>query len=83
MKVDHLEWPAEGDDQLFAIDQTEFYGNYCLMLFNPKVATEVEAHRRAHGARANGNALVDAVTTPAASSSDRNEDIVDRIIGHK
>ena len=65
MKLDHLEWPAAGEYQLYAIDQSEFYGNFCLVLFNPATARDVEkarsraqhqagarqrAHRRGHAA---------------------------------
>jgi len=32
MTLDHLEWPPQGDFQLFAIDYSGFYGNYCLRL---------------------------------------------------
>ena len=85
MKLDRLEWPATGDYQLFASDQSDFYGNYCLVLFSPNMAKQVEARRstRDPSARANRNALVDSLTAPAPSSVDRNEDIVDRIIGKK
>lgn len=84
MKVDHVEWPASGDYQLFARDQTDVYDNYCLVLFNPSVTAQVETRRKAHvGLARAGSGLVDAVTAAPASTVDRNEDIVDRIIGHK
>ncbi len=83
MKLDHLEWPATGDYQLFARDQTDVYDNYCLVLFNPTVTAQVEARRKARvGVVRAGSVLIDAATAPA-SSVDRNEDIVDRIIGRK
>jgi hypothetical protein len=83
MKLDHLEWPATGDYQLFASDQTDIYDNYYLVLFNPSVAAQVDTRRKARGGvvRA-GSALIDAATAPA-SSDDRNEDIVDRITRRK
>jgi hypothetical protein len=84
MKLDHLEWPATGDYQLFASDQTDEYDKYCLALFNPSVANQVVSGRRAHPAATRvGSALVDAATAPASSSVDRNEDVVDRILNHK
>jgi hypothetical protein len=84
MKLDHLEWPPSGDFQLFAIDQSEFYGNFCLVLFNPTTAKQVEASRTEHNAVVkHGNAVIDAVTTPEKQGSDRNEDIVDQITGKK
>ena len=54
MKLDHLEWPASGDYQLYAIDQSEFYGNFCLVLFKPSVAQarRAGAHRAQHEAGA-------------------------------
>lgn len=84
MKLDHVEWPAAGDYQLFARDQTDVYDNYCLVLFNPTVAAQVETRRKARvGVVRAGSVLIDSVTATPASSVDRNEDIVDRIIGHK
>jgi hypothetical protein len=80
MKLDHLEWPASGDYQLYAIDQSEFYGNFCLVLFQPSVAKQVEAARKEHNTTpARGNAVIDAVTTKEKVSGDSNENIVDQI----
>jgi hypothetical protein len=82
MKLDHLEWPASGDYQLFAIDQSEFYGNFCLVVFNPSVAKQVEAARAERNTKpARGNAIIDAVTQPEKSDTDSNENIVDQITG--
>jgi hypothetical protein len=84
MKLDHLEWPAAGNFQLFAVDQSEFYGNFCLVLFNPSVAKQVEAARSEHNTKpVKGNALVDAVTQPEKTGADANENIVDQITGNK
>jgi len=82
MKLDHLEWPASGEYQLYAIDQSEFYGNFCLVLFNPSVARDVDKARTEHNTKpAHGNALVDAVTQQPKVSGDANENIVDQITG--
>ncbi len=82
MKLDHLEWPASGEYQLFAIDQSEFYGNFCLVLFNPGVAKQVEQGRTEHNTKAGkSNALIDAVTEQPKVSGDANENIVDQITG--
>jgi len=82
MTLHHLEWPASGDFQLYAIDQSDFYGNFCLVVFNPNTAKQVEASRTEHNTRpAKGNALIDAVTTPEKHSNDANENIVDQITG--
>ncbi len=82
MKLDHLEWPASGDFQLYAIDMSEFYGNFCLVLFNPSTAKQVEAARTEHNTKpAHGNALIDAVTQQPKTGGDSNENIVDQITG--
>jgi len=82
MKLDHLEWPAAGDYQLYAIDQSEFYGNFCLVLFNPSTAAQVEKSRTEHNTKpAKGNALIDAVTQQPKVGTDSNENIVDQITG--
>ncbi|HEX8953132.1 MAG TPA: hypothetical protein VF945_14860 [Polyangia bacterium] len=82
MKLDHLEWPASGEFQLYAIDQSEFYGNFCLVLFNPGTAKQVEQARTEHNTKpAKGNALIDAVTQQPKVSGDSNENIVDQITG--
>jgi len=82
MKLDHLEWPAAGEFQLFAIDQSEFYGNFCLVLFNPATARDVEKSRTEHNTKPiKGNALIDAVTQQPKVGGDANENIVDQITG--
>lgn len=82
MKLDHLEWPASGDYQLFAIDQSEFYGNFCLVVFQPTTAKQVEQARTEHNTKpAHGNAIIDAVTQSPKQSNDANENIVDQITG--
>ena len=82
MKLDHLEWPASGDYQLFAIDQSEFYGNFCLVVFQPSTAKQVEQARTEHNTKpAHGNAIIDAVTQSPKQTNDANENIVDQITG--
>jgi hypothetical protein len=82
MTLHHLEWPAAGEFQLYAIDQSDFYGNFCLVLFNPGTAKQVELARTEHNTKpAKGNALIDAVTQPEKQSNDANENIVDQITG--
>ena len=82
MTLHHLEWPAAGEFQLYAIDQSDFYGNFCLVLFNPGVAKQVESARTEHNTKPHsGSALIDAVTQPEKNSNDSNENIVDQITG--
>lgn len=82
MTLHHLEWPASGEFQLYAIDQSDFYGNFCLVLFNPAVAKQVELARTEHNTKPHaGSALIDAVTQPEKNNADSNENIVDQITG--
>jgi hypothetical protein len=84
MVVDHLEWPAVGSYQLWAIDQSSFYGNFCLRVFDPKVQGELDkVHEARAPKRANGNALIDAVTKPDSVEGDRNVDVVDEMVTGK
>ncbi|MGZ3407980.1 MAG: hypothetical protein ACXVAN_16125, partial [Polyangia bacterium] len=76
------EWPAAGEFQLYAIDMSEFYGNFCLVLFNPSTARDVEKARTEHNTKpGKGNALIDAVTQQPKVSGDANENIIDQITG--
>ena len=83
--VDHVEWPGTGEYALQAVDQSGFYGNYCLRLYDPKTEAEIEKVREEKAPkRANGNALIDAVTKPDSVDGDKNADVVDQITGkHK
>jgi hypothetical protein len=82
MTLHHLEWPPSGEFQLYAIDQSDFYGNFCLVVFSPTVAKQVESSRTERNTKpARGNALIDAVTQPEKVSGDTNENIVDQITG--
>jgi hypothetical protein len=84
MTLHHLEWPASGDFQLYAIDQSDFYGNFCLVLFSPGTAKQVELARTEHNTKPHsGSALIDAVTQPQKNGNDANENIVDQITGTK
>jgi len=82
--VDHLEWPASQDISLWAIDQSSFYGNFCLKLTQASVVAALESARGGKVQKqAKGNALIDAVTTPNDNKKDPNDDIVDQIVGKK
>jgi hypothetical protein len=82
MTLHHLEWPASGEFQLYAIDQSDFYGNFCLVVFSPSVAKQVDAARTERNTKpVRGNAVIDAVTKPERVSGDVNENIVDQITG--
>jgi hypothetical protein len=80
--LDHLEWAPSGDYLLWAIDQSSFYGNFCLVLKQPSVVAQLgKAHDKSQGAGT--NALIDSVTTPDRVQGDPNSDIVDQITGSK
>ncbi len=82
--LDHLEWPTQGADQLWAIDQSGFYGNFCLVLRQTSVAPLVDkAHAERIRQGRTSNALIDSVTKPGQQANDPNADIIDSIIGSK
>jgi hypothetical protein len=85
VQLDHLEWPSANDTTLWAIDQSGFYGNYCLKLYQTSANAQIEKSRAEHSPRAGrGNAVIDAIMAPDAVKGDPNEDIVDRVVGtHK
>jgi hypothetical protein len=84
MTLDHLEWPASGDYQLWAIDQSGFYGNFCLKVMQPSTVAQLQRTRDEKAPRKpNGNALIDAVTAPETAAGDKNADIVDEITGRR
>jgi hypothetical protein len=79
--LDHLEWAPSGDDELWAIDQSQFYGNFCLVLKQRSVVAQLSKNR--DRSTKTGNALIDSVTTPDKVQGDPNSDIVDQITGTK
>ncbi len=84
VQLDHLEWAPSGDYTLWAIDQSGFYGNFCLKLMQTSVLAQLDRERKEHApAAARGNAIIDAVTAPETVKGDPNADIVDDIVGRK
>jgi hypothetical protein len=82
--LDHLEWPSSNDYSLWAIDQSSFYGNFCLKLMQTSQLKPLESGRAQNSPKKpNGNALIDAVTQPESNKGDVNDDVVDRITGKK
>jgi hypothetical protein len=80
--LDHLEWPSAGDYTLWAMDQSSFYGNFCLKLMQTSVLKRLEDARVQNSPKQpRGNALIDAVTQPETNKGDPNDDVVDRITG--
>jgi hypothetical protein len=84
LTLDHLEWPPAGDFTLWAVDQSSFYGNFCLSLSQTSVLARLEKSRGEHSPKqAHGNAVIDAVTAPAQVQGDPNADVVDEVLGRK
>jgi hypothetical protein len=82
--LDHLEWPPSGDYTLWAIDQSGFYGNFCLKVMQTSVLASLSRAREDKTQKSGrGNALIDSVTSPEAIKGDPNADIVDQILGQQ
>jgi hypothetical protein len=82
--LDHLEWPASGDYTLWAVDQSHFYGNFCISLMQTSTLGPLASARGTKGQRtAQRNTMIDAITAPAQAPGDPNADIVDDILGKK
>lgn len=80
-----LEW-QDSNTRLRAIDQTRFYGFYCLVFEDKSTLDRLDQLRTNTVNPGNqGHALVDSVIVPEgeeASSGDSHSDIVDRITGN-
>lgn len=76
-----LEW-QDRNTRLRAIDNTTFYGFYCLVFESKDVLARLDklrVHKRP--ARRDGNPLVDSVTSGDEANPDNNPNIVDQITG--
>jgi hypothetical protein len=86
-KLDHYEWSAGGGDRLRLIDRSEFYGVYCLVLYDGSVQDRVSDRRKAvNPGEVRRDELVDSVTGSNANNrkgSDIDDDIIDRVVGHE
>jgi hypothetical protein len=76
-----LEW-QDDKTRLRAVDQSDFYGFYCLV-FEEKATVGNLAKLRTHTREVatKQHALVDAVTAPPSRDADNSPDVVDRITG--
>ncbi len=78
-----LEW-QDANTRLRAIDQTRFYGFYCLVFEEKQTVASLASLRRNVGQNRNqGHAIVDQVTaTPTEEPGpDRNTNVIDRLTG--
>jgi len=79
-----IEWQDE-NSRMRAVDQTSFYGFYCLVFEEKATLNQLASLRPSSGReRSGGNSLVDAVTSGdhEAENHDESPNIVDRITGH-
>jgi len=78
-----IEWQDDAT-RLRAIDQTTFYGFYCLVFESKETLANLDTLRTNRDTRnqRDSHALVDAVTRDDDASRDHHQDIVDRITGN-
>jgi hypothetical protein len=76
-----LEWQDE-TTRLRAVDQSDFYGFYCLV-FEERATVGNLAKLRSHTREVanKSNSVIDSVTTPVERDPDAQPDVVDRITG--
>lgn len=80
--LDHYEWSAGGGDKLQLVDRSEFYGVYCLVLFDGGVHSRVVERRKVvNPGEVRRDELVEAATAKESSNRDSNDDIIDRVVG--
>jgi len=81
--LDHFEWSAAGGERLRLIDRSEFYGVYCLVLFESGTQDRLADRRKVvNPGESTKDALVEAVTAKGTDDGrDANDDIVDRLTG--
>jgi len=78
-----LEW-QDTDTRLRAVDNTQFYGFYCLVFEHKETLRRLpELRTAAPREERNKNAMVDSVTSgpDTDDSGDNNQDVIDRITG--
>lgn len=81
-KTHYLEWPSKSDSLLRAIDNTEFYGNFCLVLMDQKAQYHVMEGRKIHSpSKKYRDPLIDAVIQKDGVSGDSKDNIVDSVTG--
>jgi hypothetical protein len=81
-KFTHMAWPPSATTLLRAIDNTGFYGNFCLALTDKNELANVRAGRKVNSPKKSySDPLVDAVTKGSEKEGDDNEDVVDKITG--
>jgi hypothetical protein len=81
--LDHFEWSAAGGDRLRLVDRSEFYGVYCMVLFESGTQDRLAERRKVvNPGESSKDALVEAVTAKGTDDGrDANDDIIDRLTG--
>jgi hypothetical protein len=81
--LDHYTWNA-GGDKLKLVDRSEFYGVYCLVLYDAATDERVQERRKVvNPGNVEKDALVEAVSQRGKDGNDENDDIIDRVTGHE
>jgi hypothetical protein len=81
--LDHYTWNA-GGDKLKLVDRSEFYGVYCLVLYDAATDERVQERRKVvNPGNVEKDALVEAVSQRGKEGNDENDDIIDRVTGHE
>ncbi len=81
--LDHFTWNA-GGDKLKLVDRSEFYGVYCLVLYDAATDERVQERRKVvNPGNVEKDALVEAVAKRGDEGRDENDDIIDRVTGHE
>jgi hypothetical protein len=80
--LDHLEWPPAGDFLLRAVDHTNLYGNFCLVLSQKSVLENMDKLRAAANPDKGYKSGIDQVMKGGkGAKGDGNTDVVDQITG--
>jgi hypothetical protein len=81
--LDHFAWNA-GADRLKLVDRSEFYGVYCLVLYDQSTHERVTDKRKiVNPGTVEKDELVESVANRGKESNDENDDIIDRVVGHE
>ena len=82
--LDHFAWNA-GSDRLKLVDRSEFYGVYCLVLYEQSTHERVVDKRKiVNPGTVEKDELVESVANRGGEKgNDENDDIIDRVVGHE
>ena len=80
--LDHYEWSAGGGDRLKLVDRSEFYGVFCMVLYDGSVQDRVVERRKVvNPGDVKRDELVESITAKDKAAADSNDDIIDRVVG--